>query len=191
MRHSAATLVATVVIGAGLLGVAGVPSANAASHPSYPLGKAKSCRAHYVKRTERHKVKGKEVRYVACVYVAPPSAPPVPQYSVDLVSMSPIENGLPVEQDVTVSALVTDPQNPKVAPIGKVTFASNGAPLSSCRNEALVPNEFNGVGFSGPFLSAASCTLSFSTAGLSTLTATVTETTGATDVGTLGVDVVP
>lgn len=39
--------------------------------PTYALGHAKRCNAHYVKRTERHKVNGKEVRYVACVYVAP------------------------------------------------------------------------------------------------------------------------
>lgn len=48
-----------------------VGAAGASSHPHYPLGKAKSCRPHYVKRTERHLVNGKEIRYVACVYVAP------------------------------------------------------------------------------------------------------------------------
>lgn len=48
-----------------------IPGAGAASHPSYPLT-GKSCKAHYGKRTERHKIKGKEVRYVECVFVAPP-----------------------------------------------------------------------------------------------------------------------
>src|ERR1035437_3073663 len=62
--------VLTALVVAASLTVA-VGAAGASSHPNYPLGKAKSCKAHYVKRTERHLVNGKEIRYVACVYVAP------------------------------------------------------------------------------------------------------------------------
>src|ERR1035437_3170270 len=62
--------VLTALVVAASLTVA-VGAAGASNHPNYPLGKAKSCRAHYVKRTERHLVNGKEIRYVACVYVAP------------------------------------------------------------------------------------------------------------------------
>lgn len=48
------------------------------SHATYALGKARKCRADFVKKTEKHKVKGKEVRYVACVYVAPRVVTPAP-----------------------------------------------------------------------------------------------------------------
>jgi len=41
------------------------------STKTYALGHAKKCKVDFVKKTERHKVKGKEKRYIACVYVAP------------------------------------------------------------------------------------------------------------------------
>jgi hypothetical protein len=59
---------ATLVVTTGLISVGSVQGAGATTHPTYPLGKAKSCKAGYIKRTERHKVNGIEVRYVACVY---------------------------------------------------------------------------------------------------------------------------
>ena len=193
-----ACLLTTLVIASSLTFAVG--EAGASSHPNYPLGKAKSCKSHYVKRTERHLVIGKEVQYVACVYLAPSSTtttstttttPAIPQYSVELASMSPIADGLPVGQDDVFAALVTDPDSPTVVPSGTVTFTSNGASISSCQEEALVPNEFNGSSPSFTDLSSATCTLAFPTAGLFTLTATVTESDGATDVGTLGVYIVP
>lgn len=46
-------------------------------HATYALGHAKKCRVDFVKRTERHKVDGKEKRYVACVYQAPEVLVPV------------------------------------------------------------------------------------------------------------------
>lgn len=54
-------------------------NATATAHPSYPLGKAKSCKAHYVKKTvttsKHEKIKGKtvtlKVRTLECVYRAP------------------------------------------------------------------------------------------------------------------------
>lgn len=55
--------------------------AGAASKPkataTYSLGSAKHCRTHFVKKTLHHKVHGKSVRYVACVYVAPTVSTPV------------------------------------------------------------------------------------------------------------------
>lgn len=48
-----------------------IASAGAATHPTYPLGSTKSCKAHYVKRILSHEVKGKTVKYTGCVYVAP------------------------------------------------------------------------------------------------------------------------
>lgn len=54
---------------------AGIPltlAATAGAQTSYyQLGKAKSCVPHYVKETQRHVVKGKSKRYIACVFVAP------------------------------------------------------------------------------------------------------------------------
>ncbi|MGD0894796.1 MAG: hypothetical protein ABSA08_02070 [Acidimicrobiales bacterium] len=44
------------------------PAASAASHPPYPLGSARHCRAHYYKRFRFHTVDGKKVRYIACVW---------------------------------------------------------------------------------------------------------------------------
>jgi hypothetical protein len=41
------------------------------AHPTYPLGSASSCKAHYVKKILTHKVKGKTESYIACVYKAP------------------------------------------------------------------------------------------------------------------------
>jgi hypothetical protein len=49
-------------------------NAGASTHPTYALGKAKTCHVNYMKKTETHVVKGKRVRYVACVYKAPVKA---------------------------------------------------------------------------------------------------------------------
>jgi hypothetical protein len=184
----------TVAIGLALtatllsLPISGSAAFGAGAHPNYPLGKAKSCKLNYVKRAARHVVKGKEVRYVECVYVTP--IPGVPQYSVSVDALSPTADGWPIGDALTVSALVTDPNNPTTAPTGTVTFSSNGAPVTSCNMESLVANEFNQPGF-GAYLSAANCTLYFSTTGIVTVTADVAEASGAQDIGTLSVYVVP
>lgn len=60
-----------LVVVAGLFTVSSAQLAEATTHPTYPLGHAKACKTHYVKTTERHKVKGKTVRLVECVYRAP------------------------------------------------------------------------------------------------------------------------
>lgn len=49
----------------------GASTAAKSPHATYALGKAKHCRPDFVKRTERHKVKGKERRYIACIFTAP------------------------------------------------------------------------------------------------------------------------
>src|SRR5665811_607745 len=54
-----------------LLSMATISQAGATTHAPYPLGSAKSCKAHYVKRVLKHVVKGKTLTYLACVYVAP------------------------------------------------------------------------------------------------------------------------
>jgi hypothetical protein len=76
-------VIAIFVATAGLFAVGSVPGAGAATHPTYPLAKAKSCRVNYHKRvlekivTVRVKVHGKwkiehrREQYVACVYEAP------------------------------------------------------------------------------------------------------------------------
>lgn len=62
----------TIFVGAFLgIGIVAASASPSAPQTSYPLGKAKTCVSHYVKRTERHVVKGRSERYVACVYVAP------------------------------------------------------------------------------------------------------------------------
>jgi hypothetical protein len=76
MRKIPAFLLAACLIApAGVL-VAQAGAVAKPSHATYALGKAKHCRAHFVKKTERHKVKGKMVRYIGCVYVAPKAATP-------------------------------------------------------------------------------------------------------------------
>lgn len=153
--------------------------AGASTPASYALGKAKSCRPHYVKRTERRKIGGNEVRYVACVYVAPA---PVGPYNVDVVSTGNIFYGLPIAESDTFSALVTAPTSQPV-PAGTVTFFSDGAPVSRC-TEPLVPNEFGGG------LSDASCTLAFYTTGVHNVAVIVTRTDGSKEQDSLGVYVV-
>jgi hypothetical protein len=76
-------VIAIFVATAGLFAVGSVQGAGAATHPTYPLAKAKSCRVNYHKRvlekivTVRVKVHGKwkiehrREQYVACVYEAP------------------------------------------------------------------------------------------------------------------------
>ena len=93
MRRSS-VLLATAIAAIALFGVSLAPGAGASSHPSYPLGKAKSCKAHYAKETEkksetvRVKVHGKwkgehkTVRSVECVYKAAKKSVP-PRAGVD------------------------------------------------------------------------------------------------------------
>lgn len=108
--------------------------------------------------------------------------------------MSDIAGGLPAGQADVVSALVTAPQGSREAPRGTASFYSDGVPISSCQDEILVPNDFNDEPPLYTELSAASCQVDFTATGTFTtftLTVKVTEVDGATDIGTLGVLVVP
>lgn len=108
--------IAMLIVVAGLFTVTSVQGAGATTHPTYPLGKAKSCKAHYVKRTERHKVKGKSVRFVECIYDAVATTiPPTTSTSSTTTSTTTtttlpgsivIENGVPEHLvPTTVSAV--------------------------------------------------------------------------------------
>lgn len=60
-----------VTSGALVAGATTKPKVN--PHATYALGTAKKCKTDFVKKTEKHKIKGKNVRYVGCVYHAPPA----------------------------------------------------------------------------------------------------------------------
>jgi len=62
-----AMVVATLIIGSAPAWASRAPN-------TYPLGSAKSCKAHHVERILKHKVKGKTEQYIGCVYVAPKKA---------------------------------------------------------------------------------------------------------------------
>ena len=171
----------------------------ASGHPSYPLGRAKSCKVNYVKRTERRVVKGKVVRYIACVYKVSPTVTTttstttigVAEYTVSLDSMSDIQERLPVGQVDEVTVLVNAPPGTAEAPRGTASFFVGGKPIAGCQGENLMANMFNGTPPYYEELSTASCNVQFSTTGIFTLSVKVTEPDGATDLGTLGVLVVP
>jgi hypothetical protein len=100
--------------------VSGATGAVAASkttnHATYALH-AKHCRADFVKRTERHRVHGREVRYVACVYVAPKrtaSGPSTtaPSTSGTNAAVSEIGSGRATRRPSIDPAYVQDASNP-------------------------------------------------------------------------------
>lgn len=185
-------LLGLMVVGVGL-GLF-VSPAVASGHATYPLGKAKSCRAHFVKKTQRHLVKGREVRYVACVYVTPPAVTTttgVPQYTVSLDSTSDIQYGLPIAQMDEITALVSGEPGTTTTPSGSASFFSNGIAIAACQNVKLSPNEFSGQPPDYLELSEASCTVQFFSTGTYDLSVKVTESDGALDVATLDVLVVP
>ena len=125
-----------------------------------------------------HRVHGKEVRYVECVFTAtipPIPTPPIPstsQLSVEVVSTGDIEDGLPAGEINTFSTLVTEPNNPETAPSAPVTFNINGETAHPVGNESLVPNEFDALGHR-PTSAPRAVSLVFSSTGLFTTSATV------------------
>lgn len=168
----------------------GLSAQSGASTPakSYALGKAKKCRVLYVKQTERHRVNGKSVRYIACVY-RPPAPPPTttttttlpPGPVVPMVAnvldgklfgdtFAILFNGLPSPPNVdavpgdtaTLLAFVTAPN---VA--GTVSFSLNGVPFVGC---TAVPVVFN----STPTQSEADCGVQFNVSGPVVLSETFT-----------------
>jgi hypothetical protein len=87
-----------------------ITSAEASKHPTYPLGSAASCKAHYVERILKHKVNGKTISYIACVYVAPRS----PAALAHTVTSAPPGKARPVpkligdELDLAEATLLSD-----------------------------------------------------------------------------------
>jgi hypothetical protein len=165
-----------------------VDKAGASSHPNYPLEKTKLCKSHYVKRTERHLVKGKEVRYVACAYVARP----ITTTTSTTTSTTTTTTTMPISASVVTSILdqqlLTDylaidlsglPPLPSVdalpgdpvyldgfvteqstnTPSGTMTFSVNGVNIPSCVN---IPVQNDG---GSPAKSEALCGYEFNTSG--------------------------
>lgn len=71
-------------------------------HATYALGKAKKCRTDFVKKTEKHEVRGKGVRYVACVYRAPTKKTVTP-----VINPAPVS--APTSQTVTPTTVAPTP----------------------------------------------------------------------------------
>lgn len=74
---TAAVLATSILVPIGALG----SSPASAARRTYPLGHAHHCRVHYVKRTLRHRVRGKVRRYVGCVSKGDPRAHIDPDYT--------------------------------------------------------------------------------------------------------------
>ncbi len=107
----------------------------ATAHPSYPLGTRASCRADYHKHVRSHRVHGRLVHYVECIYKAPPeratepvapatptmtptpttppaapepTTPPAPEPTTTFVATAVIPNGSPGCQDSCEVELTAD-----------------------------------------------------------------------------------
>lgn len=91
-------------------------------HASYALDKAKKCKVDFVKHTERHEVKGKSRRYIACVYVAPtakavaPSTPSITTTTVPGAIKSAAQSVVATSTGATRAAIdpsyIQNPNNP-------------------------------------------------------------------------------
>lgn len=92
-----------------------VTAASASTQKNYPLGHAKSCKAHYVKKTDKHKVKGKEVRFVECVYKAPvrsvitTTTTTVPVRSISTTTTT--QPARPAQSPTTTTTTIPSPQS--------------------------------------------------------------------------------
>ena len=137
-----------VALLAVLLGLAPIASAGAAGHhPTYPLGSATRCKAHYVERILKHKVKGKTVSYIACVYVTPKTTS---------ATKSPYPNGEAGNEDFAVQSLQVSGQldndiggTIRITNVGSQTYdvsftvtffataSETGTPLGSAEGAAL------------------------------------------------------
>jgi hypothetical protein len=191
---SSRIFLAVLTITAAMLAIVGQGAAGA-THPSYPLGKSRSCKVHYVKRTAQHKVDGKEVRYIECVYLAPkPPAPvatttttttttlappPGPTVSLSRESSGQLFTGV----GFTILAVVSSIAAPSTRPTGTVTFASSGVPISFCSNEAMVSYFYDQT------KSSDACMLSFSRPGTYIITAVATGAGAATGTGSVTITV--
>jgi signal peptidase I len=98
-----------------------------ATHPTYALGSAANCKAHYVEKILKHTVEGKTIQYIGCVYVAPTNPQPDDYaFSVPSTSMAPtLEAG---------DLIVVDEQPRDFLPIreGEIVVLSRPAADTEC-----------------------------------------------------------
>ena len=150
------------------------------THPSYALGHAKHCRTGYVKKTERHKIHGKEKRYVACVYVAPLTATvalPKPDDPPTVVTVTSNDNPATAGDTVTYTITVASTTIPNTS--AQIEVTDNGQDVSGCFP---IPNPtYNANGtFSG------TCSEAYQSAGTDTVDGIFTgDQTYAQSAGTL------
>lgn len=175
--------IATLAIAFSVLVSVDGAGAGASSRPMYPLGAAKYCKSHYVKRTERHRVNGRLVPFVACVYFAPPvttttttTTTTIPVTPADVVAnvldgqllddyLAFDFNGLPTPPDVDalpgdqvyLLGFATDEFSG--TPSGTMSFFVNGVAIPSCVG---IPVENDGA---SPAKSEAQCNYEFNTSG--------------------------
>lgn len=129
-------LTAVVLIGTLLLGFA--TTSDAATHATYALGKATTCRANYHKTTKVHTVRGKRTRYVACAYkapivtttaIAPTTTTTKPGDPPTNVSIAASETPAIVGDDTTYTMTVADVLTATQA---GVYMTDNGATIANC-----------------------------------------------------------
>ena len=156
----AVVLISTVLIPFVVLVSSNASVAQQKPVASYALAKGHhKCRTGYVKRTEWHKVKKFEVRYVACVYVPPTATDTAPTTIVVVV---------PQPQPATVEAPTTT-----TVPTTTTTVATPPAVADVSVTETTTWNQTEGT---SPFVIGQ--TESF----LGTVSATITTTAGNVDV---------
>ena len=120
-------IAAFLVVAVSALGIVSV--SGAAKHPAYPLGHAKKCRPDYFKSTHVRRVRGKRVRFVACVYRAPVTTTTKGGDPPTAISLSASESPAIVGDVITYSMTVADVLT---STLGAVYMTDNGTTLSGC-----------------------------------------------------------
>lgn len=120
-------LIAAIVMAILSLGIVNISSAS--GHPPYQLGHAKACKADYFKSTHVHMVRGKRVRFVACVYRAPVTATTKGGDPPTAISITPSESPAIVGDIITYSMVVADVLT---STLGQVYMTDNGVKLTGC-----------------------------------------------------------
>ena len=152
MRRKGLALLTAVVATVGLTGFFVVPGAGASSHPSYPLGKAKSCKAGYskvtIKKSEtvrikvhgKWKVEHKTIRTVECVYVAPKKSTPTTSTSATTTTTV----GHPTSTSTsTTTSTTTTTLTPHLYITPTISFVYNGSVSYTPRDATVVIDTSN------------------------------------------------
>jgi hypothetical protein len=191
-------LLATLTAFAGIALPSVAVGASSSTHQSYALGKAKSCRVHYVKETlrksERVRVKvhgkwkteTKTVRYVGCVYKATSGSALVVPTSGTAVSTTSTSVG---SQRAHVDPIYTqDPTNPLMVTFTYWSSSTNG-PLPdgvlsiywgpSQQSQVLAKSTDVGVGIGDSQANALQTTIAFPAYGTEYVTTTYTSGTNS------------